>query len=90
MVELSVNQFRANIKSVVDKAISDHEVVRVHRRKDQDFMVVSVEDWEREQETLHVLQNGSLMKQISESLKTHIPRTGYRPTDEELNEINSF
>ena len=29
------------------------------------------EDWEREQETLYVLQNNNLMQQIEQSTKTH-------------------
>ena len=57
------------------------------RRNGGDFVVTSVEDWEREQETLYVLQNGDLMTQIEESLKTHEKREGYIPTDKEMNEI---
>jgi antitoxin YefM len=34
----------------------------------QDFVVVSAEDWDREQKTLYVLQNRSLMEQIERSL----------------------
>lgn len=88
MVEVSVNQFRANIKSYVDQALSDHSPIRVKRRAGYDFVVISAEDWEREQETLFVLQNSSLSNQIAESLKTHIAGTGYIPSEEKLNEIN--
>ena len=52
-----------------------------------DFVVVSAEDWEREQETLYVLQNSSLMKQIAASSDSHAKNKGYRPTIEELDEI---
>ena len=90
MRELSVNKFKDNIKSFVDHAISEHEPIRVRRRTGRDFVVMSAEDWEREQETLYVLQNSSLMKQITESLKTHVSGTGYRPTDKEFDEINSI
>jgi antitoxin YefM len=51
---------------------------------------MSAEDWEREQETLYVLQNSSLMIQVDESLKTHKSKVGYKPTNEELDEINSI
>ena len=47
-------------------------------------MVMSLEDYEREQETLHVLSNTSLMSQIQESLKTYNSNTGYKPTSNEL------
>ncbi len=90
MIEVSVNKFRANIKTFVDKALSDHSTIRVKRREGHDFVVQSAEDWEREQETLYVLQNSSLSKQIIKSMDTHNSGTGYTPTNEELDEINSF
>ena len=52
-----------------------------------DFIVIGAEDWEREQETLFVLRNTSLMGQIAASMRTHSEHTGYRPTNEELHEI---
>ena len=57
------------------------------RRNGCDFVVIGAEDWEREQETLYVLQNAGLMKQMEESLKTHEKRAGYIPTDKEMSEI---
>ena len=90
MLQLSVNKFRSNLKSFVDKAINDHIPLRVRRRAGSDFIVLSAEDWEREQETLFVYQNSSLMKQISESIKTHNAGDGYSPSEKELDEINSF
>ena len=46
--------------------------------------VVSAKDWEREQETLYVLQNKSLMKQIERSLKTHGEGKGHRLSPKDL------
>ncbi len=88
MRELSVNKFRGNIKKTVDQIISDHEPLRITRRGGRDFIVISAEDWEREQESLYVLQNTSLMKQISESFESHMKGKGYTPSEEELDEIN--
>jgi antitoxin YefM len=90
MIEVSVNQFRANIKSFVDQALSEHSSIRVKRRAGKDFVVQSAEDWEREQETLFVLQNSSLSAQIIESIETHTTGSGYFPTHEELDAINSI
>ena len=90
MTELSVTKFRSNIKTFVDRAIDFHEVLRIKRRKDRDFVIISAEDWDREQETLFVLQNTSLMNQIKDSVKTHQAGKGYQPTEKELNEINSI
>ena len=89
MIEVSVNKFRANIKSFIDQALAEHSIIRVKRRAGNDFVVLSAEDWEREQETLNILQNSSLATQIVESLKTHKDGTGYVPSEEEFDEINN-
>ena len=81
---LSVNQFRANLKKYVDLAVDNHEPLEVSRKNGEAFVVMSLEDYEREQETLHVLSNTSLMSQIQESLRTHNSNTGYKPTSNEL------
>jgi antitoxin YefM len=87
MDTISVNQFRDNLKTFVEQVVSNHTPIKVTRRAGEAFVVVSADDWEREQETLYVLQNNSLMKQVSESLGTHTQQKGYNPTDEEMNEI---
>jgi antitoxin YefM len=90
MIELSVNKFRANLKSYVDRAINSHEPLKIKRREGKNFVVIGIEDWEREQETLYVLQNSSLIKQITESIKTYNTGGGYRPTQKEMDEIDSI
>lgn len=87
MDTISVNQFRDNLKTLVEQVISNHTPIKVTRRAGEAFVVVSADDWEREQETLYVLQNKSLMTQIAESLATQTQQKGYTPTDEEINEI---
>jgi len=71
MDTISVNKFRDNMKSVVEEVINRHEPLKVTRRAGDAFVVISADDWEREQETLYVLQNQSLMQQIARSLETH-------------------
>ncbi len=87
MDTVSVNRFRDNLKSFVEQVINQHVPIRVTRRAGEDFVVVSAEDWEREQETLYVLQNSDLMKQIAASTNTHIQEQGYKPTAKEIDEI---
>lgn len=87
MDSTTVNKFRDGLKSFVEQVISQHMPLRVTRRNGADFVVVSAEDWERDQETLYVLQNSSLMRQIAESSATHASRIGYTPTKEQLDEI---
>lgn len=88
MIELSVNKFRANLKDFVDKAIEEHLPIRINRRSGKDFIVISAEDWEREQETLYVLRNNSLMGQVAESQATYEKKSGYKPSQEQLDAIN--
>ncbi|MBK7985319.1 MAG: type II toxin-antitoxin system Phd/YefM family antitoxin [Candidatus Competibacteraceae bacterium] len=90
MDSVSVNQFRDKLKNLVEQVISKHVPLKVTRRGGDDFIVVSADDWEREQETLFVLQNSDLMRQIAESLRTHEKGTGYPPSAEEIDEITSI
>jgi antitoxin YefM len=90
METVSVNSFRDNLKSFVEKVISTHTPLKVTRRSGEDFVVISADDWEREQETLYVLQNSSLMQQVAESLSTHNQGQGYTPNKAQLDEIAGF
>lgn len=87
MDTVSVNQFRDSLKAYVEKVVSNHAPIKVTRRAGEAFVVVSADDWQREQETLHVLQSKSLMVQIADSLATHTQQKGYTPSAEEMNDI---
>src|SRR5690625_7933200 len=86
MDSVSVNRFRDNLKAFVEQAISSHTPLKVTRRTGEAFVVMSADDWEREQETLYVLQNSSLMRQLADSVATHTQGAGYTPKEEEINE----
>ncbi len=90
MDSTTVNKFRENLKSYVEQVVANHLPLKVTRRRGEDFVVLSADDWEREQETLYVLQNKSLMRQIAASAETHAKGKGYRPTAEELDEITGI
>lgn len=90
MREITVNQFRSTLKSFVDEVTANHQPLWVTRKRGEDFVVISAEDWESLQETLYVLQNSSLMEQIKESHWTHQQNTGYQPNQDELDEITSI
>ncbi len=90
MDSISVNKFRDNLKSFVEKVVSEHLPLKVTRRSGDDFVVLSADDWAREQETLYVLQNNNLMKQIAASMASNVKNKGYKPTAEELNEITGI
>jgi antitoxin YefM len=90
MDSVSVNRFRDNLKAFVERVVGDHTPLKVTRRAGEDFIVMSAEDWEREQETLYVLQNTDLMRQITDSAVTHARGAGYRPGQDQLDEIVGF
>jgi antitoxin YefM len=87
MDSISVNKFRENLRTFVEQVVSRHHPLKVTRRSGEAFIVIGAEDWEREQETLYILQNNNLMQQISASLATHIKQKGYMPTAGEVDEI---
>ncbi len=90
MESTSVNKFRENLKSYVESVVANHLPLKVTRRKGADFIVVSADDWEREQETLYVLQNMNLMRQIASSAETFANGDGYQPATGELDEITGI
>lgn len=90
MNSISVNQFREKLKHFVETVIQEHQPLKVTRRSGKDFIVISTKNWQREQKTLYVLQNQSLMQQINESQATYQAKTGYQPSAEELFEIDSI
>ena len=90
MDSVSVNKFRDNLKSLVDQVISRHAPLKVTRRGGEGFVVISTEDWEREQETLYVLQNNALMEQIAASSTTHARGEGHKASKEALDEITGI
>lgn len=90
MDNISVNKFRDNLKTFVEQVIKNHTPLTVTRRSGENFVVISADDWEREQETLYILQNNNLMKQIAISLNTHNKKSGYKPSKDEMNEITGI
>jgi antitoxin YefM len=90
MDTVTVNQFREKLKTFVEQVVTNHTPLKVTRRAGEAFVVMSADDWEREQETLYVLQNTGLMRQIADSLATHSDSTGYTATSKEMDEITGI
>ena len=85
-----IKQFKENLKNYIDQVINNHIPLKVTDNNGHDFIIVSVEDWEREQETLYILQNKSLIQQIIDSQATHTQGKGYQASYEQMDEILSF
>ncbi len=90
MTQISVNQFRDNLKHYAELAIHNHEVIEVVRRNGQDIVVMSAEDWRSIEETLFVLQNIPLMAQIEASVQTHAHHRGRPLSPEEADALDRF
>ncbi len=85
MEAVSVNQFRSKLKECVDNVVDSHDTLKVTRRNAEDFVVMSAEDWDRHQETIYVLQNKHLMKQINKVRSAN--SKSYKPSQEEIDAI---
>jgi len=90
MNSISINQFKNDLQDLIKQVINQHIPIKITNQDGQDFIVISAEDWEQQQETLLVLQNSNLMQQIAYSMATHTQNQGYSPNQEELNEILSI
>jgi antitoxin YefM len=88
MQEMTVSQFRFKLTEDGNMILNDHEPLRIIQENGDDFIIISTKGWNRYEETFYVLQNPSLMKQIGESLKTHLESKGYIPDEEDLYAIN--
>jgi len=87
---ISLNTFKESLKEYVEQITQQHTPMKVTNHQGQDFVVISLEDWEREQETLYILQHNSLIQQIVDSTTTHTQHQGYRPSRQEIDEILSL
>jgi PHD/YefM family antitoxin component YafN of YafNO toxin-antitoxin module len=64
MQETTANLFRKNLKSEVDRCIDNHDVLRVTRRKGENFVVLGEADWRAIEETLYLNQVPGLVDSI--------------------------
>ncbi len=87
MEVMTYSSFREKLASVLDHISNDSALVKITRQNGKAAVVMSLEDWEREQETLYVLQNNPLMRQIAESLQTHQTGAGRVADKDTLDEI---
>jgi antitoxin YefM len=79
VTSISINQFTNNLQEFLKRVTQQHIPLKITSQDGKDFVVVSAEDWEQQQETLFVLQNSNLMQQISRSMATHSENQGYHP-----------
>ncbi len=64
MNSFSYSKLRANLKSALDRAVDDHEVIVVERAKGGDAVLLSREDYESLSETAYLLRSPANAKRL--------------------------
>ena len=90
MQAISYSIFRQSLANILDKVNDDSTPIQITRKGKKGAVVISLDDWESMEETLYVLQNKSLSKQIETSIQTHKARTGKTANQEIINEITGL
>lgn len=65
---LSYSDARANLKGVMDRVVSDRTEIVVTRQKADAVVIVSLEDWNSIQETLHLLSSPRNAERLRRSI----------------------
>ena len=65
---LTYSETRANLKSVMDRVVDDHVPVVVARRRTRSVVMVSLEDWNSIEATMHLLSTPANAKALRESI----------------------
>ena len=89
MEVLSYSVFRQTLSSVLDKVNEDSVPIQITRKGGRGAVVMSVEDYESLEETLYILQNKSLSKQMVRSMETHKKGMGRKASKGMIDEILS-
>ncbi len=69
MDTLSYSKLRANLKSALDRAVDDHEVITVTRAKGGDAVILSKDDYRSLAETDYLLRSPANAKQLRQAMK---------------------
>ena len=65
---LTYSETRANLKAVMDRVVDDHVPVVVARRRTRSVVMVSLEDWNAMEATMHLLSTRANAEQLLASI----------------------
>lgn len=65
---VSYTDARANLKAVMDRVVNDRTHVVVTRQKAEAVVMVSLDDWNAMEETLHLLSSKKNAERLRESI----------------------
>lgn len=74
MNEVTVNYFRARLKDEVDQCVENHDVLKVTRRRGEDFVVLSASDWSAIEETLFLERIPGMVDSIKKAAKESLAK----------------
>jgi len=66
---IDLKQFRESLRRNAGRAVLDKSPLKVKRENGEYFVVLSAEEWESEQETMAVLSDTELVRQIGVALR---------------------
>jgi antitoxin YefM len=69
MDTLSYSKLRANLKSALDRAVDDHEIIVVERAKGGDAVLLSREDYDSLAETAYLLRSPANARRLLAAVK---------------------
>lgn len=65
---LTYSETRANLKAVLDRVVDDHVPVVVARRRTRSVVLVSLEDWNAMEATMHLLSTRANAERLLASI----------------------
>ncbi len=85
---ISLDKFRANLKTTCDQVCDDHEPVLVTRRNGEDVVVVSKEDYSSMIETAYLTRSPENARRLNEAMsRDRSDQVEFKGTNELRNAI---
>ncbi|HEX8513972.1 MAG TPA: type II toxin-antitoxin system prevent-host-death family antitoxin [Allosphingosinicella sp.] len=66
---LTYSDARANLKGVMDRVVDDRTQVVITRQKSEAVVMVSLEDWNAMEETMHLLSTPTNAERLRSSIR---------------------
>ncbi len=81
MVTLTVAEAVNDFSSITRNAVKKHEIYRIHRKKGEDIVLMSEEEYDSLQETLYLQSQPGLVEGVKEAQK-EVERGEYNSFEE--------
>jgi antitoxin YefM len=68
MYAISYSEARENLKSVIDRVVSDRAPIAIVRQRGEGAVLISQSEWEAIQETMHLLASPPNARRLMDSI----------------------